>query len=114
MYEAFFGLTKRPFASVPCPDQYYAAATIEAARQTLARCIRRAEGPAMVIGPAGTGKTLLCRVLAEEFEGQFQVVVVTGQGLDTRRASCRRSSTAWANRTVAWTRANCGWPWWIT
>jgi type II secretory pathway predicted ATPase ExeA len=86
MYEPFFGLTKRPFAAVPCPDQYYPAATIEAARQTLARCIRRAEGPAMVIGPAGTGKTLLCHCLAKELAAEFQVVLLAGQGLDTRRA----------------------------
>ena len=86
MYEAFFSLAKRPFAPVPCPDQYYPCATIEAARQTLARCIARAEGPAMVIGPSGTGKTLLCQVLAEQFRAQLQVVVLTGAGLGTRRA----------------------------
>jgi type II secretory pathway predicted ATPase ExeA len=86
MDDAFFGLAKRPFASIPCPEQYFPAATIEAARQTLARCIRRAEGPAMVIGPAGTGKTLLCHVLAGELAAEFQVVVVTAQGLGTRRA----------------------------
>jgi type II secretory pathway predicted ATPase ExeA len=86
MYEAFFSLAKRPFVPVPCPDQYYPCATIEAARQTLARCIARAEGPAMVIGPSGTGKTLLCQVLAEQFRAQLQVVVLTGAGLGTRRA----------------------------
>jgi type II secretory pathway predicted ATPase ExeA len=86
MYETFFGLTKRPFAAVPCPDQYFPAATIEAARKTLARCVARAEGPAMVIGPSGTGKTLLCQVLAQQLRAQFQVVVVTGGGLGTRRA----------------------------
>ena len=74
MYEAFFGLTKRPFASVPCADQYYPAGTVEAARQTLVRCIQRAEGPAMLVGPSGTGKTLLCQVLAERFKAQFEVV----------------------------------------
>ncbi len=56
MYEAFFGLTERPFAAAPSAKHYFPAAAIEAARQTLARCIDRAEGVGLLIGPAGTGK----------------------------------------------------------
>jgi type II secretory pathway predicted ATPase ExeA len=86
MYESFFGLKKRPFASVPSLEQYFPAASIEAARQSLARCIQRAEGAGIVVGPSGTGKTLLCQSLAEQFRGQFRVVVLTSGGLSTRRA----------------------------
>ena len=32
MYDAFFGLSKRPFASIPQVDQYFPAVAIEAAR----------------------------------------------------------------------------------
>jgi general secretion pathway protein A len=86
MYEDYFGLCKRPFAAVPRVDQYYAAAAIEAARQTLARCIERAEGPGLVVGPSGTGKTLLCRILAEQFKDTFEAVLLSSGRLSTRRA----------------------------
>lgn len=85
MYEASLGLQKRPFASVPCTDQYFPAGAIEAARQTLGRCIQRGEGPAMLIGPSGTGKTLLCQLLAEQFR-DFNVVLLSSGGLATRRS----------------------------
>ena len=32
MYETYFNLTERPFASVPRVDHYYPAAVIDAAR----------------------------------------------------------------------------------
>ncbi len=86
MYEAHFGLSKRPFASVARVDQYYPAAAIEAARETLARCIRRAEGAGMVVGSSGTGKTLLCQMLAEQFKESFAVVTLASGRLSTRRA----------------------------
>lgn len=86
MYEAFFGLQRRPFAPVPSLEEYYPGASIEAARQTVVRCIDRAEGPAMVVGPSGTGKTLLCQSIAQHFHDDFNVVLLTSGGLSTRRA----------------------------
>jgi len=86
MYNGFFGFTERPFASVPRVDQYYPAATIEAARTTLARCIERSEGAGMVVGPSGTGKTLLCQVLAEQFRHSLQVARLSSGRLGTQRA----------------------------
>ena len=86
MYEACFSLSKRPFASVPRVDQYVPAATIEAARETLTRCIGRAEGTALVVGPSGTGKTLLCQMLAEHFKDSFAVAVLSSGRLGSRRA----------------------------
>lgn len=86
MYEAYFGLNSRPFAPVSQAQQYFPAAAIEAARQTLIRCIQRAEGPAMVVGPSGTGKTLLCQVLVDHFKDSFQVVVLSSGRISSRRA----------------------------
>jgi len=85
MYESFFGLDQRPFASVPQVESYYPAATVEAARQTLTRCIRRGEGAGMVVGPSGTGKTLLCRVLAEQSPTSLPAVLLSCGRLSTRR-----------------------------
>ena len=86
MYETYFNLAERPFASIPRIDHFYPAAVIEAARNTLARCVDRGEGVAMIIGPSGTGKSLLCHVLAEQFQKTFQVALLASTHLDTRRS----------------------------
>ena len=86
MYETYFNLNERPFASIPRIDHYYPAAVIDAARKTLTRCLDRGEGVAMIIGPSGTGKSLLCQVLAEQFQQRFQVALLASTHLDTRRS----------------------------
>lgn len=86
MYESFFGLQERPFAPAPIAKRYFAGAAIEAARQSVARCIERAEGAALVVGPAGIGKTLLCQVLAEQFRGRLEVAQLISGRLPNRRA----------------------------
>ena len=85
MYEAFFQLKQRPFASAPRIDRYFPAPAIEAARQALTRCIERAEGAGMLVGPSGTGKTLVCQLLAEQFRQHFSVALLSNGHLTTRR-----------------------------
>jgi len=86
MYEAYFGLDRRPFGSIPLVDRYFPAAPIETARQSLARCIDRGEGAGMIVGPSGIGKTLLCLMLAEQFREAFAVALLCSGRLSTRRA----------------------------
>lgn len=86
MYDGCFGLNRRPFAAVPQVDQYFPATAIEAARSTLVRTVQRGEGTGLVIGPSGTGKSLLCLVLAAQFQRSFQVVMLANGRLSTRRA----------------------------
>ncbi len=86
MYEAFFGLNRLPFPSEASVGHYFPAATIEAARQTLCRCVLRGEGIGLVVGPSGTGKTLLCRALATEFNDKMAVATLTRGTLTSRRA----------------------------
>ena len=86
MYGAFFGLKKQPFASVPQTDQYFPAATVEAARVALTRCIERGKGVGMITGPTGTGKSLLCRLLGEQFKATFPVAELSCGRLSTRRS----------------------------
>ena len=59
---------------------------LKAARQNLTRCIERAEGVGLLVGPAGTGKTLLCHVLAEEFRGRCFIALLDSGRICTRRA----------------------------
>src|SRR6266404_4210971 len=86
MYESHFLLSERPFTSAPTPDAYIPTGCIEQARQNLIRCIERSEGPGLIIGPAGTGKTLLCQLLASHFRSKLQVAYLSGARLGTRRA----------------------------
>ena len=46
----------------------------------------RGEGVAMLIGPPGTGKSLLCQFLAARFQQSFQVALLASTYLDTRRS----------------------------
>lgn len=86
MYESFFQLQGRPFSATPQVESFVDVGPVEQARQTLVRCIERAEGPALLIGPAGTGKTLLCHWLARHFREEFKVALLTSGRLATRRA----------------------------
>jgi type II secretory pathway predicted ATPase ExeA len=86
MYGAFFNLKKQPFASVPQTDQYFPSANIEASRVALARCLERGEGVGMIVGPTGTGKSLVCRLLAEQFKANFPVAELSCGRLSTRRS----------------------------
>ena len=86
MYEALFGLRERPFAAAPTAERYFPGTSIDNARKTLTRCIERAEGTGIVIGPSGTGKTLLCQVLAQQLAEEFATVVLASGRVCTRRA----------------------------
>lgn len=85
MYDSFFGFSQRPFTAAPRIDRYFPAFAIETARQTLERSIDRAEGCGLVVGPAGTGKTLLCQVLAEQFRKRMDAVVLSGAMISSRK-----------------------------
>lgn len=86
MYESHFRFQQRPFLTAPRADRYFASAAAESARTILARCIGRAEGPALLTGPSGTGKSLLLHVLAEQFRPDFEVALLSSARLNTPRA----------------------------
>lgn len=86
MYEAYFGFNSRPFSATPCADQYFPAAVIEAARQSLERSVRQATGLGLAVGASGVGKSMLAAVLAKQLSDSFAVVLLSCGRLDTRRA----------------------------
>jgi type II secretory pathway predicted ATPase ExeA len=86
MYESFFQLEARPFLPSPVADRYFGFAAAEHARETVLRCIQRAEGPAVILGGAGTGKSTLCQVIAKQLHDQFRVATLASARLCTRRA----------------------------
>lgn len=86
MYESYFHLTHRPFAASPAAERYIPTDSLEQVRTTLVRVVERTEGPGLVIGSAGTGKSLLCQLLAQHFRGRFAVATLAAARLSTRRA----------------------------
>src|SRR5688572_16335753 len=77
---------QRVFATYPLVARYFAAAAIEDARQRLTRIIDRGDGPGLVIGAPGTGKSLLLQVLATQYHSKIDVVLLACARLCTRRA----------------------------
>jgi type II secretory pathway predicted ATPase ExeA len=86
MIQEYFQLQRRPFVSTPAPEHYFPASSVEAARIALLRLVERNEGPGLVIGPVGTGKSILCQLLAATFRHRFRVVVSPLGRLPDRRA----------------------------
>jgi type II secretory pathway predicted ATPase ExeA len=85
MYETFFELSQRPFVPNPLTSRYFAGSAIEAARGRLVRCVERAEGAGLLVGPSGTGKTLLCYLLAEHFHQSLAVAMLFSGHLASRQ-----------------------------
>jgi type II secretory pathway predicted ATPase ExeA len=77
---------ERVFASYPQVSRYFPAAAIEDARQRLSRAIERGDGPGLLIGAPGTGKSLLLQVLASQHHKRFDVALLACACLCTRRA----------------------------
>ncbi len=73
MYIANFGLKRQPFAPVPEVGLYFPGEAIESVRQMVIRTLGRGEGAGMLVGPSGTGKTLLLHVLKQQFTGTKEV-----------------------------------------
>ena len=86
MYREFFNFADRPFRVTPRVDSYCAVEPIEEARASLVRAIERCEGPGLLIGPTGCGKSLLCHLLADHFRETHQLVFLENSQICTRRA----------------------------
>jgi len=83
-------LSPRPFAAAPDPSGYFPTSAMEEARQRIGRSIQRGEGPVLIIGAAGLGKTMLLEVIAQQFREQYQSVTIASGQLCTRRALLQR------------------------
>ncbi len=86
MYEAFFGLRSRPFNPLPQVDSYVALSPTREALDGLVRCVEQDRGIGVLTSPAGTGKSLVCRLLHAHFADQRRTVLLTTGRFPTRRA----------------------------
>lgn len=86
MYEAHFGLKRRPFGSTPDGDYYYPATSHERALSTLQSAVLDLEGIAVLTGEPGTGKTMLCHRLLERLGPDVSNVFLANSHLPNRTA----------------------------
>ncbi|MDD0842155.1 ExeA family protein [Pseudomonas sp. Gutcm_11s] len=82
MYEAFFGLREKPFALTPNTGFLVQLAPYQACLNLLRVALGEGEGFIKVTGEVGTGKTLLCRALLNELEGErYQLAYLPNPGM---------------------------------
>jgi general secretion pathway protein A len=80
--EKFFGLAARPFSLTPDLRFAYHSRSHTHALEQVTSALRRREGLIVVTGAIGTGKTMLCRSMLENFESRTFLSVILDPGLE--------------------------------
>jgi general secretion pathway protein A len=75
-YEDHFGLRESPFSLTPNPRYVFESRGHKAALEHITAGFRR-EGLTIVTGEVGTGKTMLCRVVAEQADPRVFLAILT-------------------------------------
>jgi general secretion pathway protein A len=73
-YYKLFGLEKEPFSTSPDPYFFYGSLSHETVLKRLEINIRLRRGLNLIFGDVGTGKTTLCRILAQSFEKESNFI----------------------------------------
>lgn len=81
MYEHHFGLTKPPFRITPDPEFFFPGGNRGAVLEALVYAICRGEGMVKVVGEVGSGKTMLCRMLARELPDSVLIIYLANPRL---------------------------------
>jgi general secretion pathway protein A len=84
MYEARFGLKRRPFSPMPDSSLYYPSTVHEEALAPILRAVRDDEGMAVLAGEPGTGKSLLGQILLERVPDCENAFLAHSQFADRR------------------------------
>jgi general secretion pathway protein A len=67
-YESFYGLDEKPFSLSCDPKFFYFSRSHESVAERLLAAIQRREGISVLTGEIGTGKTTVCRAIAEKLD----------------------------------------------
>ncbi|MEM9354341.1 MAG: AAA family ATPase [Planctomycetota bacterium] len=78
------GMVESVFPPAADASRYYPAAASEQCRKRIARAIFRDEGPSLLIGSSGTGKTMLLDVVRHQFHDSCDVAPLVGSQIGGR------------------------------
>ncbi len=81
MYLEHFGLDRPPFRITPDTRVFYEGGERGAVLEALAWAVENGEGIVKVVGEVGSGKTVLCRMLAQRLPEEVDVVYLVNPGL---------------------------------
>lgn len=76
-YESYYGLVEPPFSLTPGLRFAYKSRSYTSALGEVRDAVHRGEGLIVVTGEIGTGKTMLCRALAEEHDARTFASLIT-------------------------------------
>ncbi len=89
MYEAFYGLSERPFSLTPDPKFLYLSEKHKEAFAHLLFGIKNHNGFVMVSGEIGTGKTMICRTLLKQLDEDTEVAFIFNPSLSPDELLCK-------------------------
>jgi type II secretory pathway predicted ATPase ExeA len=81
MYGKHFGLESPPFRITPDTRRFYPGAQRGAVLEALAYAVEKGEGIVKLTGEVGSGKTMLCRMLADRLSATVDVVYLANPSL---------------------------------
>ncbi len=79
-----------PFPAFPSANRYVNLGSLADALVRVVRSVDAHEGLALVVGPPGTGKSLMCNILVEHYKDTHEVVVLGETPIDSEAALLRR------------------------
>ncbi|MFT5138078.1 MAG: general secretion pathway protein A, partial [Arenicella sp.] len=82
MYQAYFGLTERPFSIAPDPQYLYMSSRHKEAMAHLSYGLTQGGCFIVLTGEVGTGKTTLCRNLLAELPDNLDVALILNANIN--------------------------------
>ena len=86
MYRQHFRLTQAPFSITPNPDFFYAGSQRGAILDALIYAVLHGDGIIKVTGQVGSGKTMLCRMLANALPPHIALIYLVNPSLNREEA----------------------------
>lgn len=86
MYERFFKLARKPFGASPDAGCFFPSDLHEEALAGLRYAVTQSSGIALLVGAAGTGKTIVCQRLIAELSDRITTAVITNTHLSSPKA----------------------------
>jgi MSHA biogenesis protein MshM len=81
MYFSYFGLAQAPFKITPDTRLFFPGGNRGAVLESLVYAVTSGEGIVKVVGEVGSGKTMMCRMLARELPENTEIVYLANPSL---------------------------------